>query len=153
MVQLTKMTATKGVDTGFKCHLRFTFSGWYKDHELLFNNFLLKIQNTENDVYCWGPKRELGRQCHLKSGVTSLLFWGQWFEQCYEGVKNKRKNSPTMDFHNRTLFPLKSPEVSEAELSKWRRAFTVFIWLLGFNFLFLLKTKTLRNSNCKPPCF
>lgn len=51
------------------------------------------------------------------------------------------KNSPTMDFQNRMLFPINTPEVSETELSKWRRAFTVFIWLLGFNFLFVLKSR------------
>lgn len=58
-----------------------------------------------------------------------------------------------MDFQNRMLFPINITKVSETALCYWGRAFTVFIWLLGFSFFVCFKIKTLFNRNWKPHCF
>lgn len=58
-----------------------------------------------------------------------------------------------MDFQNRILFPINIPKVYEIVLCYWRRAFTVFIWLLEFSFFVCFKIKTPFNRKGKPHCF
>lgn len=62
-------------------------------------------------------------------------------------------NSQIMDFQNTVSFSINTPEVSETTVCHWKRALTVFIWLLEFLVFVYFKIKTLFKRNWKLHCF
>lgn len=58
-----------------------------------------------------------------------------------------------MKFQNRVLFLINIPEVSETKLCLWKRAFMVFIWLLGFSLFVCFKNRDLFQQKLEIALF